>query len=211
MDLVILPISVFIPVATAIPLPLPLVKVVLEYTMFSLSPTVAFSPLMASTVLATGSDSPVSMASSTSKLSTSMSLQSAGTTSPTSKTMMSPGTTPRLGILSRPPSRMTLAVGEAILLRASIVFSARYSWTKPTEALKMMTKASTPPSAWSCTAKDTTAATSKMTVRPLVSWPSITFHGFTPLWPLSSLGPNCFCNWSTTPSFSPLSTSVSSS
>ncbi|KKR95889.1 MAG: hypothetical protein UU48_C0040G0003 [Candidatus Uhrbacteria bacterium GW2011_GWF2_41_16] len=63
-----------------------------------------------------------------------MSLISAGTTLPASRITKSPGTTSFDEIEIMLPSRITAAVGEAIIFNASIAFSALYSWINPITA-----------------------------------------------------------------------------
>ena len=99
-------------------------------TMHFWSPTPA-SAATGSSLLDTVLDSPVRAASSTSRLAATMSLLSAGTLLPASSNTMSPGTRSLESMDSSLPSRSTRTWGLTIALRASIAFSARYSWTKP--------------------------------------------------------------------------------
>ena len=87
----ILPNWLFIPVSVITATALPLVTTVPMKTMHFWSPTPA-SAATESSLFETGLDSPVSAASSTSRLAASMSLPSAGTLLPASSSTMSPGT-----------------------------------------------------------------------------------------------------------------------
>ena len=75
----ILPTSVFIPVSTTIPFPLPYVISEEEKSIFVLSPRLTFSSSIVSVFLSTGTDSPVSDASCDFKFALSTILKSAGT------------------------------------------------------------------------------------------------------------------------------------
>ena len=75
----ILPTSVFIPVSTTIPFPLPYVIKLEENTMLVLSPIPTSSLLIVVTYLSTGTDSPVSDVSCALKFTASVILISAGT------------------------------------------------------------------------------------------------------------------------------------
>ncbi len=98
--------------------------------MFFLSATgVSFSVIVTS--FFTGMLSPVSAASCVAKLWHLISLASAEILSPVSRTSKSPGTMFSALIISSFPSLMTLALGDMIFFRASIAFSALYSWAKP--------------------------------------------------------------------------------
>lgn len=59
--------------------------------------------------------------------------------SPVLRSIKSPGTISPLGTTTESPSRTTLAVGELSDRSESIVFSAEYSWKKPTTMLRRMT------------------------------------------------------------------------
>ena len=75
----------------------------------------------------TGTDSPVSAASSARRFMATITRASAGTFLPVCKITMSPGTRSRAGISVSLPSRITVALGAAIWRNASIARSARYS------------------------------------------------------------------------------------
>ena len=125
------------PVATTTPLPLPYVTVPVEYAMLILSPSAAFSPTTAAASLSTGTDSPVSAASSIFRDAELISLRSAGTTSPASSRTMSPRTSSSVGITFLSPPRITFAYGLLLLFSASRAFSALLSCTSPMMAFSM--------------------------------------------------------------------------
>ena len=77
----------------------------------------------------TGRLSPVSAASAVCSAVDWISRASAGTVSPSSTRMMSPGTSSAAGMLCRAPSRMTLACAADIWRSAATACSARDSWT----------------------------------------------------------------------------------
>ena len=138
----ILPISVSIPVPVTTTTPRPYTTVLPIYTIFFLSPkgtSLAFSVDIASEILLTGTDSPVSAASSTFKLALSKIRASAGTESPASNSTISPTTRFSLGVITTLPSRSTLEVAADISCSASIAFSALLSWNTPSTALRITT------------------------------------------------------------------------
>ena len=94
---------------------------------------------MASDVLSTGTDSPVSAASSAFILAHSIIRASAGTASPASRTITSPTTRSSLFTTTSFPSLMTFDVAAAIFCNASMAFSALLSCTTPRTALMMTT------------------------------------------------------------------------
>ena len=116
------------------PFPRPYATVVPEYAIFlrSASKTSVSRGL---TIFRTGTDSPVSDASSILRLIASIKRTSAGTLLPISRRTISPGTNSLEGILISMPFRKTNASGAAICFNASIAFSARYSCTNPKIAL----------------------------------------------------------------------------
>lgn len=142
------PISVDEPVAKTTPFARPLVTVEPLYATLSRSPGPVSSAnkVPPSSAFRTGRLSPVSSASSVSKFLVSMSLMSAGIVSPVLTSTRSPGTISPDGTTVASPPLTTVAVGEPRDLRESIVFSAEYSWKKPTTTLSKMTAATTPPS-----------------------------------------------------------------
>ena len=92
----------------------------------------------AMSVLLTGVDSPVRLASWTAKLEVCQTTRlSAGMWSPASSSTRSPGTSSRAGTTRVAPSRRTLDDGAASRRSAARLFSARYSWTRPRMALRM--------------------------------------------------------------------------
>ena len=138
----ILPISVFIPVPVITALPRPYTTVEPIYIMFFRSPRgTSFSPsrFKIETILLTGTDSPVSAASSIFMLALSMIRPSAGTASPASKSTTSPGTRSSLLKVTTLPSRRTLLVAAAISCSASMAASALLSCTTPKTALMITT------------------------------------------------------------------------
>ena len=103
--------------------------------MFFLSPSGISSPSNSPVCFSTSCDSPVNAASCIFRLCTSSKRISAGTICPASNNTLSPGTNSCAGITLIFPSRITVALGAAILRNASTAFSARYSCTKPMMAL----------------------------------------------------------------------------
>ena len=91
------PNSVRLPVATTRTLPRPWLTVVPAYAMFVRSPIARVAPLRAAVIFSTGSDSPVSAASSTARSTASQTRPSAGTLSPAVSRTRSPGTSSRAG------------------------------------------------------------------------------------------------------------------
>ena len=94
---------------------------------------------IASIILLTGTDSPVSAASSIWREADSMILPSAGTASPASRTITSPGTSSSEWRDTCSPSLMTLQVAAVIVWSASIAASALLSWSTPRMALRSTT------------------------------------------------------------------------
>ena len=109
------------------------------YAIFLRSPREISSDLPSgssvSDVLLTGTDSPVSAASSIFRLAHSIIRISAGTASPASRITISPGTISSLRTVTRCPPRITFEVDAAIFCRASIAASALLSCTTPSTAL----------------------------------------------------------------------------
>jgi hypothetical protein len=102
------------------------------------SPTGA-SSATGRTDFSTGTDSPVSTASSMRRDRTSISRRSAGTLSPDCKSTTSPGTSCSAGTVMRRPSRSTAAEGDNRFRTASSAASALPSWMKPIRALSTTT------------------------------------------------------------------------
>ena len=92
------------------------------------SPIPASSASSTDKSFSTGTDSPVSAASSILRELASKSRKSAGTTSPASKMTISPGTSSFESTSATCLSRRTRAAGLDIDLRASIASSALPSW-----------------------------------------------------------------------------------
>ena len=88
-----------------------------------------------------GSDSPVRDEWSTLSVFSSMSLASAGTLSPSSRKMISPGKTLSAGIVWRTPSLSASIVSGIILRKLSIIRSDSYSCMKAKTALMTTTPA----------------------------------------------------------------------
>ena len=139
--------------------------------------------------LSTAIDSPVSVASFTFKFDTSISLASAGTLSPVSRSSISPGTIFLVGISLTLLSRLTLALGAAIRLRASIAFSARVSCVKPTTALSNSTPSITPASMKCSTTIEIIAARRSTYISGLRNCLRKTSIGGVFFLPFNSLGP----------------------
>jgi len=137
-------------------------------TMFVRSPTGQSASSMTSVVFETGSDSPVSSASSESRFERwpSSTRASAGTTSPILSRMMSPGTTSWLAIVSALPSvpflspsyRTTTACGAPTDSNAATVFSALYCEIVPVPTLRATSAKMTPPEIQSIVPNETAIA-----------------------------------------------------
>ena len=130
---VIFPISVCIPVATITARQLPVTAAVDEKSMFFRS-LICFSSVRGIGSFSAGTLSPVREASSTFRRTLSMILASAGTLSPASIRMISPGTRYMESMVSRIPLRITLAFMDVIFLSASRERLAESSWKKPINA-----------------------------------------------------------------------------
>ncbi len=89
--------------------------------------------------LVTGSDSPVSIDSSSSSPSTDCTIPSATTWSPARRSQRSPSTTSVTSISRTSPSRTTRARGALSTASRSRVRLARYSWTTPMRTLNNKT------------------------------------------------------------------------
>ncbi|KJR40602.1 hypothetical protein MCHI_003503 [Candidatus Magnetoovum chiemensis] len=107
------------------------------YAIFFLSPNGMSSSLRMALVFSTATDSPVRAASSILKCAASIILKSDGTIRPASKTTMSPRAIADVGMFMVCSCLITVDIGSAIFLSASIAFSALYSWMKPTIALSI--------------------------------------------------------------------------
>ena len=129
------PTSVSMPVEVTTQVARPLVMTVEEMTMFFRSPRVVSSGRESITSLLTGTDSPVMADSSAFRLAHSRIRASAGTRSPASSTMISPGTSWLVSMRTISPSRMTFANGADIFCRASRALLALSSWEMEITAL----------------------------------------------------------------------------
>ena len=132
------PSSVAAPVATTTPPPWPPATSVPEYAIELRSASTTASPTAATSFI-TGTDSPVSSASSMVRLRKRMSRTSALTRSPASSSSTSPGTICSAAMPMRRPARRTEARGASMPAIAFIAFSARPSWMKPISALMITT------------------------------------------------------------------------
>ena len=133
----ILPICVFIPVPVTAAVAVPLVTAQPEKSILSLSPSGADGETTASASFSAGTDSPVSADSSDLRFALSRRRASAGTKSPASSLIISPGTTSCAEIMCSLPPRITRACGADIFLSASSAFSALFSCTSPITAFRM--------------------------------------------------------------------------
>ena len=159
----ILPICVFIPVPVTTAVAVPLVTEQPEKMQLSLSPNGASSFTSASASLSAGTDSPVSADSSLFRFALTISLASAGTKSPASSLMMSPGTTCVEATMLSCPFLITLACGADIFFSASSAFSALLSCTNPSTAFKMTMSRMSAGSMNSMGSPSTHATTKEMT------------------------------------------------
>ncbi len=166
----ILPISVAIPVAITIDLPLPPVIVVPIYTMFCFAPNSEFVFLAATAFLLTGADSPVSNDSSTSMFKHSISIASAGTLSPASSNIKSSGTISFANMIMFFPSLTTCASGAVSSLSASIDFSVLYSCINPIIPFKIIIAVIVIASAFSPIKLDKTVAPNNTQIIKSLNW-----------------------------------------
>ena len=107
--------------------------------MFFLSPRGISLPFRTVSILSTGTDSPVRAASSAFIEADFMIRASAGTLSPASSSMISPGTSSSLSIVIIFPFLLTFDLALDMFCRASIAFSAFDSCTTPSTALMRTT------------------------------------------------------------------------
>ena len=145
-----------------------------------------------SACLFTGTDSPVMADSSAFRLAHSRMRASAGTRSPASSTMMSPGTSRSVSSRICSPPRTTLARGADIFCKASRAFSALSSWEMEMQAFtttitRMMTASiqSSPPD----DTRDSAAAASSTRIMGSRIWSKNRAHRGFFLAPASLLGP----------------------
>jgi hypothetical protein len=121
------PISVDMPVATTTARPQPAATLVPRKSMSRRSPRGTSSAASGAACLSTGSDSPVSPASTTRSAAASSTRASAGTKSPASSSSTSPGTTSAAGTSREAPPRRTRARGAVRRRSAASEVSALYS------------------------------------------------------------------------------------
>ena len=167
----IFPISVSIPVAVTTATAVPYVMLQPEKTMLLLSPSGASAFGQALASFSAGTDSPVSADSSLFKLTLCKSLASAGTKSPASKRMISPGTNSDASMIDSALSRRTRACGADIFFNASSALSARLSCITPimafTTTISKISNGSKKPSgspSTHATTKETAAAASNIRI-----------------------------------------------
>ncbi len=122
------------PVAIAMPVPAPLVTRVPAKAAHGRSAIADERSIGASGSLTTGSDSPVSVDSSTSSTEAPTSRRSAGTRSPAERITTSPATMSRAGMGMIRPPRRTRATGDSIVRRASMARVAFPSSSSPIAA-----------------------------------------------------------------------------
>src|SRR4051794_21169280 len=103
------------------------------------------SALTAASSLGTGALSPVSADSSISRVAARTRRPSAGTRSPASMLMTSPGTMSCIATIAIAPFRRTLAWTTIIFWSAATLASALPSWLRPSMALKTVSRTSTTP------------------------------------------------------------------
>mmetsp|Transcript_71721 Transcript_71721/g.210633 ORF Transcript_71721/g.210633 Transcript_71721/m.210633 type:complete len:260 (+) Transcript_71721:2315-3094(+) len=162
------PTRVLMPHAAVIPRALPLVTLQPEYTMCS-GVRRCGSRRRGLAFFDTSSDSPVSGISLTFRSWASRSRRSAGATSPTPRTTMSPTTMELLGTATSAPSRSTTASGWAIFARASRALPAWFSVAAAMPAFSTtMTRIATPDGRL-FTAKEAAAARTSSTIMKFVS------------------------------------------
>mmetsp|Transcript_26951 Transcript_26951/g.59217 ORF Transcript_26951/g.59217 Transcript_26951/m.59217 type:complete len:264 (-) Transcript_26951:427-1218(-) len=143
-SLLIVPISVWSPVATTIPTQAPSATRVALKHMFFLSPRgICFAVLPSSSItdvtFSMGTDSPVRAASAEHIFVVSITRRSAGIRSPRLTTTISPGTRDSAGTFVFFPSRVTIAESESIAPKASAACAAEPSWMRPIIVLITMT------------------------------------------------------------------------
>ena len=115
--------------------------------------------------LSTGTDSPVSEASSILRFTLCTRRRSAGTKFPASSSTMSPPTRSRLATTVWCPSRMTAAFGADIFFSAASACSAFDSWITPTTAFRATMNMMAIESTYSPRASETSAAITRMMTR----------------------------------------------
>ena len=138
-SLKILPNSVPRPVEKTSAWPVPAATLVPMNTRFGILMTARSSSTIGSAVLRTASDSPVRAMLLVDISYWRIRRASALMLSPSSSTSRSPGTRSAAATIVTSPSRITLAFCGTSFCRASVAFSARYSWKKPMVAFRMTT------------------------------------------------------------------------
>ncbi len=132
------------------------------------------SPIAASSAtgrvdFSTGTDSPVSAASSIRSVFAPIRRRSAGTLSPEASSTTSPGTSSAAGTVVRRPSRITATFSGTMPRRASIARLARNSWRKPIRLLSTTTASTTRPSVTLPTATASSEAASRTQISGLLT------------------------------------------
>ena len=133
------PNSVLRPVAKTTARPVPAATLVPMNTRLGMLIVASSSSMIGSAVLRTASDSPVRAMLLVDISYWRTRRASALMLSPSSSTIMSPGTRSAAATIVTSPSRTTLALAGTSFCSASVAFSARYSWKKPMVALSSTT------------------------------------------------------------------------
>lgn len=199
----ILPTSVFIPVAVTTATAHPVATFVPRWTTFERSASGASERFRACASFATGDDSPVSAASLVRSTVLSMSRESAGTTSPLSSRITSPGTSSAAPTTRGMPARRTRAERPVSLRSAASARSARYSCVKPMTAFTTRIAPIAEQSAHSPDAPEISAAASRITISTLLNCAANRASGRTGFESAISLGPNAVMRRETSASSSP--------
>ena len=139
------PICVEPPVEVTTAVAVPRVTCVFWNTRLVRSPSPVSSPSTDAPSLGTGALSPVSADSWSSSVAEHRMRPSAGTTSPASSRMMSPGTSAVDSTSSTAPARRTRAWGTCSLASASTLARALSSWLEPMTTLKVTSAVTTSP------------------------------------------------------------------
>ena len=129
---------------------------------------------------ATGRDSPVRAASSTSRFLTRIKRRSAGTLSPLCNVTISPGANPSADTAMDCPFLRAVAASGIMAASASIAFPARYSWTKPMIALMITAPNTTAASVGFLSATAKAPAASSSHPIGLLIWRQNMSQGFMP-------------------------------
>ncbi len=152
-----------------------------------------------------GTDSPVKVDSSTLKELAETRRPSAGTLSPASRMTKSPGTRAWAGIFCHSPSRTTLQWGAVSFFRASKERSARYSWTKPSTALRRTIARMARASTTSPSRAETPVETRSTKTMKSLNWFTNSASGDTFFPSTRRLGPSLLRRWAASPWLSPRS------